>query len=254
MSSQPCVEVIIPALNEEGTIEAVVLNLLAQGASRVIVADNGSTDRTAYLAEQAGATVVHEPRHGYGRACLAGMTALRDAEIVVFADADGCDDPRDLPHLLAPLFAQRAECCIGSRCAGSREPGALPCHSRCGNWLAALGMRVCFGQHVTDMGPFRAIRRDALERLHMAEPNFGWNVEMQAKSALAGLRVVEVPVSYRKRVSGQSKITGNLLKSLQAGTVILGSIMKYRFLGQRALRQPKLLTRHSRNVNGGGRR
>ncbi len=240
MSSQPGIAVIIPALNEEGTIDTVIRNLLAHGASRIIVADNGSTDRTAYRAEQAGATVVHEPRRGYGRACLAGMTALRDAEIVVFADADGCDDPNDLPRLLAPLRAQQADCCIGSRCTGVREPGALPCHSRFGNWLAAAGMRLCFGQHVTDMGPFRAIRRAALEQLHMAEPNFGWNVEMQAKAALAGLRVVEIAVCYRKRVSGQSKITGNLLKSLQAGAVILGSILKYRLLGQRALRCPAL--------------
>ncbi len=235
MSSRPCVEVIIPALNEEGTIVAVIQALLAHGATRVIVADNGSTDHTACLAEQAGATVVHEPRRGYGRACLTGITALQGTGIVVFADADGCDDPGDLPRLLAPLSAREADFCIGSRCAGRLEAGALPFHSRFGNWLAAQGMRVCFGQQITDMGPFRAIRRDALERLHMAEPNFGWNVEMQAKAALAGLRVVEIPVCYRKRISGQSKITGNPLKSLQAGAVILGSILKYRLLGRHAL-------------------
>jgi len=246
MSEPPGIEVIIPALNEEGSIAAVIHGLLAQGATRVIVADNGSTDQTASLAKQAGATVVFEPCRGYGRACQAGLAALRDAEIVVFADADGCDDPGDLPRLLAPLRAQQADLCIGSRRAGTPAPGALPLHSRFGNGLAALGMRVCFGQHVTDMGPFRAIRRDALARLHLSEPNFGWNVEMQAKAALAGLRVVEIPVSYRQRVSGQSKITGNLQKSLQAGAVILGSILKYRLLGWRALRRPRTFTAGSR--------
>ena len=235
MTRQPCVAVIIPALNEEGSIGAVIAGLLANGAARVIVADNGSTDRTASLAMQAGATVVLEPCRGYGRACLAGMTALRDADIVVFADADGCDDPQDLPRLLMPLLAHQADFCLGSRRTGTHESGALPIHSRFGNWLAALGMRICFGQRVTDMGPFRAIRRQALERFKMAEPHFGWNVEMQAKAALAGLSVVEIPVSYRKRVSGESKITGNPLKSAQAGAVILGSILKYRLLGRRSL-------------------
>ena len=158
--------------------------------------------------------------------------------IVVIADGDGCDDPADLPRLLAPIRAAVADLVLGSRMIGCAEAGALPLHSRWGNWLAVQGMRVCFGQRVTDMGPFRAIRREALLRLHMAEPNFGWNVEMQAKAALAGLRVVEIPVAYRKRTTGTSKITGSLYQSIAAGGVILGSIVKYRLQGQSALRPP----------------
>lgn len=238
MTDLTLIEVIIPALNEAGAIGRVVRGMLSHGATRVIVADNGSTDETARFAAEAGATVVHEPIRGYGRACLAGFTSLQYDGIVVIADGDACDDPRDLPRLLAPIREGVADMVLGSRLAGFAEAGALPLHSLFGNWLAVQGMRLCFGQRVTDMGPFRAIRREALRQLHMAEPNFGWNVEMQAKAALARLRVIEIPVRYRKRSTGTSKITGSMRKSIEAGVIIIGAILKYRFLGRRSL-QPK---------------
>lgn len=228
MSTKPRVEVIIPALNEEGSIRRVVFGMLEFGADGVVVADNGSTDGTARAAADAGAAVVHEAERGYGRACLAGVSALQDADIVVFADGDACDDPSDLPRLLEPILSNHADLVIGSRMCGGAEQGALPLHSRFGNGLAAVMMRLLFGQRITDMGPFRAIRRTTLESLRMSEPNFGWNVEMQAKAALGGWRVVETPVRYRTRTSGKSKITGSLRKSLEAGAVIIGTILKYR--------------------------
>ena len=224
----PVIEVIIPALDEEGSIGRVVRGFYNRGVARVIVADNGSSDATSDAATDAGAFVAWEPTRGYGRACLAGMAALSSADIVVFADGDGCDDPDDLHHITRPIAEGAADLCIGSRMSGISEAGALPAHSRFGNRLAAMLMRLLFGQRVTDMGPFRAIRRDVLESFGMSEPNFGWNVEMQAKAALGGWRVAEVPVRYRLRMSGRSKITGNLRKSLKAGYVIISTILRIR--------------------------
>lgn len=220
------VDVIVPALNEAGSIAAVVAGMLANGASRVIVVDNGSTDDTAQVAAKAGATVVREDKRGYGRACLAGIAACQDADVIVIADGDGCDDPADLPRILEPILTNQAEMCLGSRMTGDAEPGAIPFHSRFGNWLGAACLRLLFRQNVTDMGPFRAIRADALRSMNMSDPNFGWNVEMQTKAALAGMRVSEVPARYRTRKTGESKITGNLTKSLEAGAVILGTIFR----------------------------
>ncbi len=218
--------VVIPALNEDGSIGSVVTGMLAGGASEVIVVDNGSTDNTAMVAAGAGARVVREDRGGYGRACLAGIAAADCADVIVIADGDGCDDPEDLPRILEPVTTGQAQMCLGSRMTGEAEPGAIPFHSRFGNWLGAMCLRVLFHQNVTDMGPFRAIRADALESMRMSEPNFGWNVEMQTKAALAGMRIIEVPVRYRKRRTGKSKITGSLAKSLEAGVVIIGTILR----------------------------
>jgi len=228
---------IVPALNEEGAIADVVRGLLRNGASRVIVGDNRSADNTARRARDAGATVVHEPRRGYGLACLAGMAALDDARIVVFADGDGCDDPRDLPALVEPILNDRADLCLGSRMSGSADKGAVPLRSRFGNWLAAWLLRALFGQTVTDLGPLRAIRRDALDSLAMSHPHLGWTAEMQAKAALLNLRVVEIPVRYRRRATGQSKITGRLFASIKAGVVILSTIVRIRVLGRRSIRR-----------------
>ena len=145
--------------------------------------------------------------------------------MIVIADGDGCDDPQDLHRILEPVLSGDAEMCLGSRMTGEAEPGAIPFHSRFGNWLGAACLRLLFGQKVTDMGPFRAIRADALKSMHMSAPNFSWNVEMQTKAALAGMRVVEVPVHYMQRKAGSSKITGSIVKSLEAGAVILGTIL-----------------------------
>lgn len=228
----PQIAVIVPALNESGSIGAVVRGMIEHGASRVIVVDNGSTDDTSAVARTAGAEVVSEPRRGYGRACMAGIDVLGNADIVVFADGDGADDPRDLPGLLAPVLSGDAALCIGSRTRGDSEKGALPPHSVFGNRLGAFLIRILFGQKVTDMGPFRAITRPALDSLRMSDPNFGWNVEMQAKAALLGLDVAEIPVRYRRRRTGQSKITGDPRKSLQAGAVIIGTIVRIRLREQ----------------------
>ena len=218
------VNVVIPALNEEHSISSVIEGMLANGGTKVVVVDNGSDDDTARIARQAGAVVVSEPRRGYGWACQAGIAASQDADVIVFADGDACDDPRDLQLLVAPILNDEADFVIGSRMSGDAEPGALPLHSRLGNWLAARCLRLFYGQQVTDMGPFRAIRSDALTAMKMSAPNFGWTVEMQAKAALMGLRVTEVPVRYWKRKTGKSKITGSVTKSAEAGAVILWTI------------------------------
>lgn len=216
---------IVPALNEEASIECVIEGLLHRGVHRVIVVDNGSTDNTPSVAKCAGADVVAEPRRGYGSACLAGIRSLEKTDIVVFADGDGCDDPADLPALIEPIVSGSSDLVVGSRLAGSLDDGALPLHSRFGNWLASRILRVIYRQHVSDLGPFRAIRFDALQSLHMSDPGYGWTAEMQAKAAIRGLRVVEVPVHYRKRAAGRSKITGNVSASILAGWVIIRTLL-----------------------------
>lgn len=217
------VAIVIPALNEEASVALVVRDMLQAGlAAAVYVADNGSTDTTAARAKEAGAVVVHEPRRGYGAACLAGLAALPPhVRVVVFADADGSDDPGDLAMLLAPVMAGEADLVIGSRVLGRIDPGAMTWPQRFGNWLAPALIRVLWGGRFTDLGPFRAIRRDALDRLNMQDRDFGWTVEMQVRAAKLGLRCIERPVRYRKRAMGVSKISGNLRGVLRAGGKIL---------------------------------
>ena len=222
------IAVIIPALNEAATIGDVVAAVPRDVVDCVIVVDNGSTDGTAQVARAAGAQVVHEPRRGYGYACWAGAQAA-DTDVLVFLDGDGADDPQEIPRLVAPIRAGEADLVLGSRVQGEREPGALLPHARFGNWLAAQLMRRLYGLHLTDLGPFRAIRRTALEALDMREMTYGWSAEMVVKAAKRGYRVVEVPVSYRRRAGGRSKISGTVRGTVLAAYYILGTTIKYAF-------------------------
>jgi len=219
------VAVIIPALDEETTIVAVVEGLDRQVVDRVIVADNGSGDDTAARARAAGAEVVLEPRKGYGRACLRALGRASDVDLVVFIDGDGADDPAELTLLLERLLLDELDLVIGSRALGQSEHGALTPVQRFGNALSCALVRWLWGVRYTDLGPYRAIRRRALQRLQMTEPAHGWTIEMQVKAAQRGLRVGEVPVSYRARRGGRSKVSGTLLGSYRAGRRILGYVL-----------------------------
>lgn len=218
---------IIPALNEEKALPLVLREVPRDIAHWVIVVDNGSSDRTAEVARAGGALVVKEERRGYGRAVLKGLASLPPAcDVVVVMDGDHSDHPEDSGRLVAPILRGDADFVIGSRVLGGAEPGSLAPQQRFGNWLSCLLIRLLFGRTFTDLGPFRAIRREALERLGMEEETFGWNVEMQIKAICAGLRIEEVPVSYRPRI-GVSKISGTLGGSFMAGVKILETILKH---------------------------
>lgn len=223
--------ILIPARNEEDAIGPTLDELSAFRPAAVIVADNGSSDRTTARAAEAGATVVAEPVPGYGRACLAAMAALDPSiDIVVFMDADGSDDPCFLPRLIDPIVRGEADLVIGSRLASLGEPCLLPFHQRWGNRLATGLLHRLYGVPCSDLGPFRAVRQSALRSLAMRHPDYGWTAEMQVKAALAGLRVREVPVAHRSRRAGRSKVSGTLRGSVLAGTKILWTICRYRFL------------------------
>lgn len=239
----PQVIAVIPALNEEETIDGVVRALatdtLATVLAAIIVVDNGSTDDTAARATAAGAVVVREPERGYGAACAAGVaeaTAM-GAEIIVLLDGDASDNPADLHAILAPILSGEAEFVMGSRTRGQVEPGALTGAQRFGNGLAArlLGL---LGLTITDLGPFRAIRTASLLTLDMHERTYGWSTEMLVKAACLKLRFREVPVMYRRRAGGCSKVSGTVRGSARAGVVILGTVARY------ARWQPARLTLH----------
>jgi hypothetical protein len=229
------VTVLIPAYNEEASLPLVLGALPRVG--RLIVVDNASTDATAEVALAHGAIVVEERRRGYGSACLGGLAAIRESVaggeeppgIVVFLDADYSDHPELLPKLVEPIRAGRADFVLGSRLLGEREAGAMPLQSVFGNRLACFLMRLLFGMRYTDLGPFRAIDYRSLLRLGMVDRNFGWTVEMQLKAARAGLRTIEIPVPYRRRV-GKSKISGTVSGTVKAGYKILYTIAKYGLL------------------------
>jgi glycosyltransferase involved in cell wall biosynthesis len=228
-NGSPRIDVVIPALNEEASLPLVLAALPHSQVRRIVVADNGSRDGTARVAQQGGAVVVPAARRGYGSACLAGLDYLRrhdPPDVVVFVDADFSDHPDELPRLVAPILAGAADLVIGSRVLGAREPGALLPQARAGNLVACLLIRLLYGHRYTDLGPFRAVRWDALEHLGMADPNFGWTAEMQVKALRHKLRVIEVPVSYRKRV-GVSKITGTIAGTVRAGYKILWTVLRY---------------------------
>ncbi len=221
--------VVIPALDEEQAIGDVVRGVTPL-VHEVIVVDNGSRDRTAEVARAAGASVVAEPRRGYGQACLAGIAAAHDADVIVFLDGDKSDEPGQLTQIVAPILEGRADLVIGSRSLGRRAPGAQPWHAVLGTRLSVELMNLLSGSRATDLGPFRAISAEALRRLDMRDRNYGWTVEMQVKAARAGLRVVEVPVDYRPRV-GKSKVSGTVRGTVGAGTKIVLTILRYSLPG-----------------------
>ena len=205
--------VIIPALNEEAAISHVVGDI-PDMVSKIVVVDNGSTDHTIERAQEAGAIVVHEPQKGYGYACLKGMEQVENDDLIVFLDGDYSDYPEEMVQLIDPALSGDADLVIGSRLRGHREPGAMLPHAFVANVLFSLLLRLFCGIKVTDLGPFRAIRKDRLVGLNLKEYTYGWTLEMMIKAARQGLRVVEVPVSYRKRL-GLSKVSGSLWVSLK---------------------------------------
>ncbi|MDX2257667.1 MAG: glycosyltransferase family 2 protein [Hyphomicrobiaceae bacterium] len=226
------VGVVIPARNEARAIRSVV-EAIPPWVDHIIVADNGSTDRTAEIARSAGATVIHEPRAGYGSACLAGLAELAargPVDIIVFLDGDNSDHPEDMADILAPILAEAADLVIGSRTLGAVEAGALTIPQRLGNWLATRLIALRFGVRFTDLGPFRAITREALAALAMSDRDYGWTVEMQVKAARLGLVCREVPVRYRRRI-GTSKISGTLRGTVLAGSKILLVIARHGLAG-----------------------
>jgi len=226
------VSVIIPTRNEAEAIGRVLADLPGDIVTEVLVVDSNSSDGTAEIAESMGARVLREPRRGYGRACLTGLAAASSPDIVVFLDGDYSDRPDELPLLLAPITGGRADITLGSRLAKRNAPGALPWHSVLGNRLAAAMIRVLYGQQISDLGPFRAARADVLQQLELEETTYGWAVEMILKGALAGFRIVEVPVSYYPRI-GKSKISGTLKGSVGAAWYILSLIVGYYFRHRR---------------------
>ena len=221
------IDVVIPALDEEKSLPMVLANIPWAWVRRVVVADNGSSDDTARVAEAGGAEVVRESQRGYGAACLAALEHLRGdpPDIVVFMDADFSDYPQELPRVVGPILADDAELVIGSRTIGQREQGALLPQAVFGNELACTLIKGLYGYRFTDLGPFRAVTWRSLQRIDMQDEDFGWTVEMQVKAAKLGLPTVEVPVSYRKRV-GVSKVTGTLEGTVKAGQKILYTIFR----------------------------
>src|ERR1700747_524352 len=222
------VSVIIPTHNEAQAIGRGLADLPSNLVAEVIVVDSNSTDGTPDLARKMGAQVIQEPRRGYGRACLTGLANAQNPDVVVFLDGDYSDRPSELPVILAPIIEGRADITLGSRIGGKSNPGALPWHQSFGNRLAAGLIRFLYGVKVCDLGPFRAGRADVLRALALEEATYGWAVEMILKGAIAGFRIVEVPVSYHPRI-GKSKISGTVKGTIGAGWFILSRIVRYYF-------------------------
>ena len=227
------VSVVIPTHNEAQSIGRVLADLPADIVTEVLVVDSNSTDGTPEIASKMGARVLHEPRRGYGRACLTGLAGASSPDVVVFLDGDYSDRPSELPLLLTPIIDGRADITLGSRLGKQSIPGALPWHQALGNRLAARLIRLLYGVEISDLGPFRAGRADVLRALALEETTYGWAVEMILKGSLAGFRVVEVPVSYHPRI-GKSKISGTLKGTLGAAWFILSLIVRYYFRHRRA--------------------
>jgi glycosyltransferase involved in cell wall biosynthesis len=227
------VSVVIPTHNEAQAIERVLADLPRDLVTEVIVVDSNSNDGTPKIAARMGARVVQEPRRGYGRACLTGLAAANSPDIIVFLDGDYSDRPAELPILLAPITEGPADITLGSRLPGRNSARVQPWHQVFGNRLAAGMIRLLYGLNITDLGPFRAARADVLRALNLEETTYGWAVEMILKGALAGYRVVEVPVSYYPRI-GKSKISGTLKGTVGAGWFILSLIARYSFRRRRA--------------------
>lgn len=230
MNKKPNVVVIIPAYNEEHSIQKVLADLPAKLISSVIVVNNHSTDKTAAMAKFRGAVVLDEPRQGYGYACLRGIAHVVEKglypDIIVFIDADYSDYPEELPLLLQPIIDNRADLVIGSRALGKRENGSMTMPQLFGNWLATRLIWLFYRVRYTDLGPFRAIRWECLQQMKMNDKTYGWTVEMQLKAAKNKLKIAEVPVSYRVRI-GYSKISGTVKGTVMAGYKIITTIFKY---------------------------
>lgn len=223
--------VVIPALNEAGNIFRLVsetLSLDIPGIElSVFVVDNGSTDATSREAAAAGAVVIQESLRGYGFACAAGVNATQDAEILVFLDGDCSSLPSEIPAVLAPLLSGKADLVLGSRELGGIAPGAMPSHQRIGNRMACWLMNHLYHLSLTDLGPYRAVRRDVLIELEMREMTFGWPTEMTVKAARKGIRIVEVPVQWHRRQAGRSKVSGTLRGTILAAWFIFGVTIYY---------------------------
>ena len=216
------ISVIIAALNEEAAIAKVINSVPKDLADEIVVVDNGSRDRTAEIATSAGARVVKEPIPGYGRAFRAGLRSVSPkCEIVVFLDGDGSDCPEMMDRLVTPIMEGKSDFVIGSRTRGHRETGSMNFHQVFAGYMVGFILRILYGVRSTDMGPFRAIRRDTLDRLGLREETYGWPLEMQMRAARARVRTVEVPVDYRRRAGGYSKIAGTVRGSVLAATRIL---------------------------------
>lgn len=236
MAARPTIDVIIPALNEEAAIGKVIAEIPKDWVRYIWVADNGSTDDTCGVATRAGARVVKESEKGYGAACLRAIhhaTQMEEApEIFVFLDGDHSDFPAQLPEVVAPILAGEAEVVIGSRVLGHRDRGSLTAQQRFGNALATWLIRLLYGAHFTDLGPFRAVTFEAYERMAMSDRNYGWTVEMQVKAARLRIPHAEVPVNYRVRI-GESKVSGTLKGAVMAGYKILRTIFVYHWQTRR---------------------
>ena len=230
MNSPPIIDIIIPAYNEEKSIVHVIRDIPKAQVRDIIVCNNASTDRTAEVAKEKGATVVNQPKRGYGNACLAGMAYIaqkaQKPDIVVFLDGDYSDYPEELLLLIAPIQEGRADMVIGSRALGARESGSMTPQQVFGNWLATRLIRLFFNYTFTDLGPFRAIRYDSLLKIGMVDRNYGWTVEMQVKAAKLKMTCLEIPVTYRRRI-GVSKVSGTVKGTIMAGYKIILTIFRY---------------------------
>lgn len=226
----PDIKVIIPAYNEQKSITHVIADIPKKWVTEIVVVNNNSTDNTMEVAEKAEATVLRENKQGYGYACLCGIEYVsqqpKKPDIIVFMDADYSDHPEELPEVVQPIIENKADLVIGSRALGNREKGSMTPQQVFGNWLATRLLKLFYGIRFTDLGPFRAIRYDALMRIGMQDRTYGWTVEMQLKAAKHKLRCVEVPVSYRRRI-GVSKVSGTVKGTVLAGYKIIWTIFKY---------------------------
>jgi glycosyltransferase involved in cell wall biosynthesis len=226
------VSVIIPTRNEAQAIGRVLNDIPRDVVNEIIVVDSCSSDETPAIAARMGARVISEARRGYGRACLTGLANANAPDVFVFLDGDYSDRPAELPLLLAPIVEGRADISIGSRLAGARATDALPWHSMFGNWLGATLINALYGLKITDLGPFRAARAEALRAVDLQETTYGWAVELILKGAIHGFRIVEVPVSYHPRI-GKSKISGTVKGTVGAGWYILSRIVYFYFRRRR---------------------
>jgi glycosyltransferase involved in cell wall biosynthesis len=220
------VSIIIPTFNEAENIAGVLSSIPGDFTPEILVVDGGSQDGTVEIAISAGARVIAEPRKGYGWACATGLAAAQ-GEIVVFMDGDGADDPRYLPELVRPVLEDQAEMVLGARLSRLSDPGAMPCHQRFGNELAACLIRLLYHLPLTDLSPFRAVRRKDLLRLYMSEMTYGWPTEMIVKAAQSHWRIREVPVAYHPRQAGRSKISGTFKGTALAAYYIIGTILRF---------------------------